>query len=156
MGSLWVEVSALRQALRRLSRRSASTFVLFSRMKYWTLSTAIVEVQRDFGNRSDRKVARLKYLIADWGVERFRKLVVERLGKPLTMADPPEVTAFCDHLGWTEQGDGRLFYGLNVENGRIRDGDDMQLKTALPRDRSDAGSQHKADRTSKYSICRRC
>ena len=40
------------------------------------VATAVVKVQRDFGNRSDRKVARLKYLVANWGVERFKDKVV--------------------------------------------------------------------------------
>ncbi len=93
--------------------------------------TAIVGVQRDFGNRSDRKIARLKYLIADWGIDAFREKVAEYLGRPLNVGQPPRITSFCDHLGWTDQGDGRWCYGLNVENGRIRDGADMQLKSAL-------------------------
>ena len=46
--------------------------------------TAVVRVQRDFGSRSDRKVARLKYLVADWGIDRFRTKVEEYLGRPLT------------------------------------------------------------------------
>ncbi len=43
------------------------------------VATAVVQVQRDFGNRADRKVARLKYLVADWGIERFKSKVDEYL-----------------------------------------------------------------------------
>ncbi|HEY6564973.1 MAG TPA: NADPH-dependent assimilatory sulfite reductase hemoprotein subunit, partial [Pirellulaceae bacterium] len=93
--------------------------------------TAIVKVQRDFGNRGDRKVARLKYLIANWGIPLFRAKVEEYLGAELREATGVDVTAFDDHMGWAEQGDGRWFYGLNVENGRIQDSAGRRLKSAL-------------------------
>jgi sulfite reductase (ferredoxin) len=93
--------------------------------------TAIVKVQRDYGNRADRKLARMKYLIANWGLERFKAKVEEYYGQPLSECHPTDVTGFDDHLGWHEQGDGRYFYGLNVENGRIVDNEQIQLKTAL-------------------------
>ena len=95
------------------------------------ISVAVVKVQRDFGNRSDRKVARMKYLIADWGIERFREKVAEYYGKPLTEPRPEDVTEILDHMGWEEQGDGRLYYGLNIENGRLLDNDQIQLKKAI-------------------------
>lgn len=95
------------------------------------VATAVIMVQRDFGNRSDRKVARLKYLIHDWGLERFKAKVEEYYGRPLAAPHPDDVRGFDDHLGWHEQGDGRWFYGLNVENGRILDNETTQLKTAL-------------------------
>jgi len=95
------------------------------------VATAIVKVQRDFGNRSDRKVARLKYLIHNWGLEKFKAKVEEYWGQSLTEPRPLEVTGFDDHLGWHPQGDGKWFYGLNVENGRIKDEDSFQLKAAL-------------------------
>ncbi len=101
------------------------------RPQLFDVLTAIVKVQRDYGNRSDRKVARLKYLIADWGIDRFREKVEAYLGSRLAPARPIEVHGFHDHLGWWEQGDGRWFYGLNVENGRIRDEENCRLKTAL-------------------------
>jgi sulfite reductase (ferredoxin) len=95
------------------------------------VATAIIMVQRDFGNRADRKVARLKYLIHNWGLPAFKAKVEEYYGKPLADPHPTDVHAFDDHLGWHEQGDGRLFYGLNVENGRIHDEEGLKLKTAL-------------------------
>lgn len=93
--------------------------------------TAVVKVQRDFGNRQDRKIARLKYLIADWGIDRFREKVEEYLGRKLLPSSPVDVHGFEDHLGWLEQGDGNWCYGLNVENGRILDSEKMRLKSAL-------------------------
>jgi sulfite reductase (ferredoxin) len=93
--------------------------------------TAIVKVQRDYGNRADRKLARMKYLIANWGLERFRAKVEEYYGQPLADCHPTDVTGHNDHLGWHEQGDGRFYYGLNIENGRIVDTEQIQLKSAI-------------------------
>ena len=95
------------------------------------IATAIVKVQRDFGNRSDRKVARLKYTIHAMGLENFRAKVEEYFGKPLPPCHPADVHAFDDHIGWCDQCDGKHFYGLNVENGRIHDSGNFRLKTAL-------------------------
>lgn len=93
--------------------------------------TAIVKVQRDFGNRADRKVARLKYLIHDWGIDRFKQKVEEYYGGSLPAPRPAHVYGFNDGMGWQAQGDGKFFYGLNVENGRIKDEGDYRLKAAL-------------------------
>jgi sulfite reductase (ferredoxin) len=95
------------------------------------VATAIVGVFRDFGDRTDRKRARIKYLIADWGLARFRAKVEEYLGRTLAAPHPQPVTEYHDHLGWHAQGDGRWFYGLNVENGRILDRPGWTLKAAL-------------------------
>ena len=97
------------------------------------IAEAIVKVQRDFGNRSDRKVARLKYTIHTMGLEAFRAKVEEYFGKPLAPCHPADVHGFDDHIGWFEQGDGTFFYGLNIENGRIIDREGFRLKSALRR-----------------------
>jgi sulfite reductase (ferredoxin) len=95
------------------------------------VAAAVIKVQRDFGNREDRKIARLKYLIHEWGIEQFKAKVEEYYGAPLPAPWDDDVFRHDDHMGWAEQGDGRWFYGLNVENGRIKDGNEFQLKTAL-------------------------
>ncbi|MBL9094863.1 MAG: NADPH-dependent assimilatory sulfite reductase hemoprotein subunit [Planctomycetaceae bacterium] len=95
------------------------------------VAEAIVKVQRDFGNRADRKQARLKYLLHDRGLDWFKAKVEEYYGAPLPEPHPEDVWGFDDHLGWHEQGDGRWFYGLNVENGRLKDEGDFRIKTAL-------------------------
>jgi sulfite reductase (ferredoxin) len=92
---------------------------------------AVFKVQRDFGNREDRKLARLKYVIANWGVPKFKAKVEEYYGGPLADPHPDDVYGFNDHMGWDQQGDGLWFYGLNVENGRIKDTPEMRLKTAI-------------------------
>ncbi|MDB5347552.1 MAG: sir 1 [Schlesneria sp.] len=95
------------------------------------VSEAIVKVQRDFGNREDRKIARLKYLIHNRGLEWFKEKVEEYYGQPLAAPRDVEVTDVDDHIGWFEQGDGKLFLGINIECGRIKDEGDLRIKTGL-------------------------
>lgn len=92
---------------------------------------AVVKVQRDFGNRGDRKVGRLKYLIAARGIEWFRSKVEEYLGEKLADCTSDDVTEHNDHIGWDQQGDGKWFYGFNVENGRLYDNENRKWKKAL-------------------------
>ena len=91
----------------------------------------MLKVFRDFGNRSDRKRARLKYIIHDWGLPAFRAKVEEYLGDSLADPEPVTVREVDDHLGWHAQGDGKLFLGIPVENGRIRDVDGYRLASGL-------------------------
>jgi len=93
----------------------------------------IVLIQRDYGNRSDRKHARLKYLVYEWGVKRFRGELEQRLGYPLQEVAPMSPFELDLHLGWQQQGDGRWYLGLSIENGRIQDAGRMRLKTGLRR-----------------------
>ena len=95
------------------------------------ISKAIIKVQRDNGNRQDRKTARMKYLINDWGIEKFRAEVEKYYGQPLEDCTEDDVHGFDDHMGWQEQGDGKWSYGLNVENGRLYDNEDRQLKATV-------------------------
>ena len=92
------------------------------------VAKAILKVQRDYGNREDRKVARMKYLVANWGIEKFRRAVEEYFGQPLDDCTEDDVHGFDDHMGWQEQGDGKWSYGLNIENGRLYDNENHQLK----------------------------
>ncbi len=95
------------------------------------VAEAIVKVQRDFGNRSDRKVARLKYLLANIGIPAFKAKVEEYYGQAIPDPRPIEVTGVDDHMGWHEQGDGKFFLGINVENGRIKDDGALRVKSGL-------------------------
>lgn len=95
------------------------------------VAEAIVKVQRDYGNREDRKRARMKYLIHDWGLDKFKAKVEEYFGAALPEPHAADVTGVDDHIGWHEQGDGKLFLGINIENGRIKDEGDLRLKTCL-------------------------
>ena len=82
---------------------------------------AIVKVQRDLGRRDDRKFSRMKYLVESMGIAAFRDKVAEYAGYALPDAQPLEWASGDDHLGWFDQGDGKLFLGLFIENGRVKD-----------------------------------
>jgi len=94
---------------------------------------AIIATYRDLGDRSDRKRARLKYLIADHGMPFFQREVEGRLGHALRapLAVPLNFDA-DDHLGWRERNDGPWQLGLRVGAGRVKDVEGgQQLRQAL-------------------------
>jgi sulfite reductase (ferredoxin) len=95
------------------------------------VAVAVVAVQRDYGNRANRKHARLKYTIADRGLEWFRGEVQNRLTFQLLPPEPLQWEPVDDHLGWHEQGDGKLYLGVFIENGRIADTGDVRSRTGL-------------------------
>ncbi len=97
----------------------------------YDLMKAIVATQRDYGNRAERRRARMKYLLEEWGVEKFRTKVEEYFGKKIAPFKPLPAWKYQDFLGWHEQGDGKLFLGLSIENGRVKDEGSWQLKSAL-------------------------
>jgi sulfite reductase (ferredoxin) len=88
---------------------------------------AIVVTQRENGRRDDRKYSRMKYLIDSWGIEKFRTVVEEYYGKKFEPFRSLPEWEFKSYLGWHQQGDGGLFCGLHVDNGRIGG----KMKTAL-------------------------
>lgn len=81
---------------------------------------AVAALYRDHGNRGDRKHARLKYIVEAWGVERFRAALARELGHPIAPPRPLAPPREEDHLGVHQQGDGRSFLGVFVENGRVQ------------------------------------
>jgi sulfite reductase (ferredoxin) len=91
----------------------------------------VAAIFRDHGNRSDRRHARLKYLLAEWGTPRFREEFQRRASFTLGPAVPLGRLPFHDHLGRHRQSDGRWFYGVFVQSGRIVDTPGHALKTAL-------------------------
>ncbi len=92
---------------------------------------AVVKLFRDHGNRADRKRARIKYLVHDWGAEKFRAVLSEYVGAALLPPRPLEVSGFHTHTGWHPQGDGKWYYGISVENGRVKDEGSFRLRSAL-------------------------
>jgi sulfite reductase (ferredoxin) len=95
-------------------------------------SEAVIKFFRDTGNRGDRKRARLKYVIADWGIEKVREQFRQNYwNKPFRMPKEIPITGVDLHHGWQPQGDGKYFLGLSIENGRIKDEGDFRLRTAL-------------------------
>ena len=92
---------------------------------------AIVIVQRDHGDRTNRKHARLKYTIDDRGLDWFRTEVEREAGFSLGAVARAEPWAVPSFFGWHAQGDGRWFYGLDVLSGRVHDAGSVKMKTAL-------------------------
>lgn len=111
--------------------RTADPIGYVAKADVYDLVKAIVATQRDYGDRTDRRHARMKYLLEDWGVEKFRQTVEGYFGKPLEPFRNLPDFKYLDYLGWNEQGDGKLFFGLYIENGRIKDTENFQLKSAL-------------------------
>src|SRR5512132_1536917 len=92
---------------------------------------AVIKLQRDHGDRSDRKRARLKYLIDDRGLDWIKSAVESYFGGPLAESRPMPPLRVVDHMGWHDQGDGRWYLGIPVESGRIRDGDEQHRRRGL-------------------------
>ncbi|HZM04567.1 MAG TPA: NADPH-dependent assimilatory sulfite reductase hemoprotein subunit [Candidatus Saccharimonadales bacterium] len=97
------------------------------------VAKGVVTIHRDFGDRTNRKHARLKYVLEERGVEWFREELERRLGFAFEPARPFQFTRQGDLYGWHQQFDGKYFLGLFVENGRIKDAGDYRLKTGLRR-----------------------
>lgn len=95
------------------------------------VAVAIVTTQRDFGDRSNRKHARLKYTIDDRGVDWFRQEVERRSGIKFTASEKYAFVANGDVYGWLRDDVGAWHYGLFVENGRIGDVGDRRLLSGL-------------------------
>jgi sulfite reductase (NADPH) hemoprotein beta-component len=95
------------------------------------VAQAVVTIHRDFGDRADRKHARLKYVLQDRGAKWFREELERRVHFSLAEPMPFKFETQSDAFGWNQQADGRLFLGLFVETGRISDRDGWRMKTAL-------------------------
>lgn len=93
--------------------------------------TAIVIVQRDYGDRTNRKHARLKYTIDDRGLDWFRSAVEAQAGFTLEPWRPLPEWKLPSYHGWSEQGDGKWFYALDILSGRIGNRGPAKIKTAL-------------------------
>jgi sulfite reductase (NADPH) hemoprotein beta-component len=91
----------------------------------------VVKIQRDYGDRVERKHARFKYTIDDRGIGWFRDEIASRLGWRLEEPRPFAFTTNGDRYGWAQGDDGSWHYTLFVENGRVKDTPELQLMTAL-------------------------
>jgi sulfite reductase (ferredoxin) len=111
--------------------RTADPIGYVDKADVYDLIKAIVATQRDYGNRTERRRARMKYLLEEWGVEKFCTVVEGYWGKQLAPFKPLPNWKYQDFLGWNEQGDGKLFLGISIESGRVKDEGSFQLKTAL-------------------------
>jgi sulfite reductase (NADPH) hemoprotein beta-component len=91
----------------------------------------VLTIQRDFGNRSDRKLARLKYTVDRMGVTAFKEELEKRCGFKLEEPKHFTFTERKDHFGWERSSDGKWHFTLFIENGRVLDTDRIAIKTAL-------------------------
>ncbi|MCH4462515.1 assimilatory sulfite reductase (NADPH) hemoprotein subunit [Staphylococcus haemolyticus] len=91
----------------------------------------ILTIQRDYGNRENRKNARFKYTVDRLGVDKVVEELNTRLGWEIEEARDFEFEHNGDRLGWIEGDEGVWNYTLFIQNGRVKDTEDYQLKTAL-------------------------
>jgi sulfite reductase (NADPH) hemoprotein beta-component len=91
----------------------------------------VLTVQRDFGNRSDRKLARLKYTVDKMGIDVFKTEMEKRLGFKLEAPKPYTFVERTDYYGWQQNDKGLWYYTVFVENGRVLDDEQAALKTAM-------------------------
>src|SRR5450631_3935439 len=91
----------------------------------------IVTIQRDYGNRTDRSLARLKYTVDKLGIEFFKTEIANRTGLPLENEKSFQFTDRKDYYGWFRNADKLWYYTPFIENGLVRDDEKVALKTAL-------------------------
>ncbi len=91
----------------------------------------ILKMQRDYGNRSDRKFARLKYTIERIGLDKFVNELFDRLGFKLESPAEYDFVSNNDRFGWYQGEDRRWHYCLFVEGGRIANTENYKLKQTL-------------------------
>ena len=92
---------------------------------------AVLTIHRDFGDRTNRKHARLKYVVEERGVDWVRAELENRAGFKLEPARPFKFTTTADLYGWNKAVDGKWFLTIFVETGRVKDVEGHRLKTAL-------------------------
>jgi sulfite reductase (NADPH) hemoprotein beta-component len=92
---------------------------------------AVLVTQRDYGDRTNRRHARLKYTIEDRGLDWFKSEVERLSGVRFQPARPFHFSTIADPLGWHECADGTWFYGLHILSGRVKDVPGWPMKTAL-------------------------
>ncbi len=95
------------------------------------VAEAVLTTQRDFGDRTNRKHARLKYLVEERGIVWIRGEVERRLGRAIALPVEFAFDRVDDHLGWREQADGTFSLGLLIESGRIKDTPEARVRSAL-------------------------
>ena len=93
----------------------------------YELIQSIVAIQRDYGDRKNRKHARLKYLVAEEGTKWFKRLIEYKLNKNFDNPLKLNNLKVVDHLGWHEQGDGKWYTGIFISSGRIIDNKNKKI-----------------------------
>ena len=108
--------------------RLADVIGFFTPDKLVEVAKAVLTIHRDFGDRTDRKHARLKYVVAERGVKFMQDEVNARAGITLAPAKPCKFTTTADLLGWHKATDGKWFLGMFVETGRVKNNQKIALR----------------------------
>ena len=108
--------------------RLASPIGSFPADKILSVMTEVIKIFKEYGNRTDRDQARIKYLIHNWGVDRFRETLEKKLGFRLAPFEEMPHLHIEDHLGWLDLGEGEWAYGIYVPNGRIANTETVRYK----------------------------
>ncbi len=111
--------------------RLADIVCFIPRARLIDAAKAVITIHRDFGDRTNRKHARIKYVLQEKGVEWFRGQLAERLGAPLAPSRPFSFHRQGDTYGWGKAIDGSWYLTVYVPSGRIKDEGDYRLRTAL-------------------------
>jgi len=107
--------------------RLASVIGFIAKDKVIETCDAVMGVQRDYGDRADRSRARFKYTVDDKGLDWIKAAIEDRLGFALGEARPYAFTTNGDTLGWQRGEDGREHYTLRIENGRVKNFENLAL-----------------------------
>ena len=113
--------------------RLADVIGFFKPDKLVDVAKAVLTIHRDFGDRTDRKHARLKYIVAERGADWTRAEIEKRANVKFEPARPFKFTSTGDLYGWHQAVDEKWFLTLFVETGRVKDAGERRLKTALRR-----------------------
>ena len=111
--------------------RLADVMGFLTRDRLLDVAMAVPTIHRDFGDRTDRKHARLKYVVQERGVDWTRAAIEKRAGFKLEPARPCKFTSSGDLYGWRQAVDSKWFLTIFVETGRVKDREGHRLKTAL-------------------------
>jgi len=118
--------------LKKTFPRLSDPLAFVSQEKLLDVITKIVEFQRDYGDRTDRKHARFKYVVDECGVKKVKEELERRLGYKLDEPKNIVIRETQNHLGWRKQNvPGLWYFGIFVENGRIKNTGQCQMKSGL-------------------------
>ena len=106
-------------------------FGFISLDKVLDCAAAVVSVQRDWGNRSDRKNAKTRYTLERVGTDVFIAEVENRMGAKFEPIRPYRFTTRGDRIGWVQGEEGNWHLTLFIENGRLLDYPGRPLKTGM-------------------------
>jgi len=109
----------------------AKPILFCSKIDFIKVIESVVKIYKDYGDRTNRKHARLKYLIAEKGINWFKNKIESVLKKKFEKPIKLDNLKIKDHLGWHAQGDGKWYIGIFIPSGRIKDDKNIKIKSGL-------------------------